>query len=151
MSDEQIKCPQCGAALGPADLQMKACRYCGTMHPHVARAAEKVELVKQMLAPGPGGIPAAMQGAIAPWAGMMPNYGAPPPQPPYPGAPAAPPPFGGPVGTAGYAPAMYGAPAAFDGARAVRRGIGAIVIVIIAFTFVLVLAGAGLAFWLTSR
>ena len=150
MSDEQIKCPQCGAALGPADLQMKACRYCGTMHPHVARAAEKVELVKQMLAPGPGGIPAAMQGMVAPWAGMMPNYGAPPQQPPYPGGPGAPPPFGGPMANTGYAPPMYGAPA-LDRARAVRRGIGAIVFVVIAFTFVLVLAGAGLAFWLTSR
>ncbi len=164
MNDSQLKCPQCGAVLGAEDLQLKACRYCGAMHPHVARAAEKVELVKQMMAPGPGGVPAAMQGMVAPWAAMMPNYGVPPQG--HPGAQGAPPPvmisaggvvttagqappqFGGPMGHAGPVMPMYGAPAGFDGARAVGRGIGVIVFVIVAFTFVLLLVGGGLLFFL---
>jgi hypothetical protein len=137
---------------------MPGCRYCGTMHPHVARAAEKVEIVKQMLAPGPGGIPAALQGMVAPYQGMMPNYtpqqipyhgvGAPPPVIIAGGmvstAGAAPPQFGGPMGSAGYAAPMYGAP---DAARAMRRGIGVMVAVFVAIFVVLALVGVGIAFF----
>lgn len=154
MSEVELKCPQCGATLGAQDLQLKACRFCGAMHPHVARAAEKVEIVKQMMQPGPGGIPAAMQGMVQPWQAMMPNYGAPPQQPTQYMAPGIPPQFGGPVGAPGYGPGyvppMYGAPAGIEAARAMRRGIGAIVFVFVAVFFVIAI-GFGAVMWLFMR
>lgn len=67
-----MNCVNCSAPLGAADLQNPNCRYCGALHTHIARAAEKVEVVKQLLAPGPGGMPVAI-GA------MMGQYGAAPP------------------------------------------------------------------------
>lgn len=59
-------CAHCGANLGPADLQRPACSYCGTVHPHVAAAAQKVEVLKQLLATGPGGVPAVFSGLAGP-------------------------------------------------------------------------------------
>lgn len=72
-----MKCTNCAAPLAGADLDQPSCRFCGAMHPHIARAAEKVEIVKQMLAPGPNGLPVAM-------AAMMGQTGPAPP----PGGPA---------------------------------------------------------------
>jgi hypothetical protein len=57
-------CSNCGATLTPEDMQSKACRYCGTVFEHYARAAEKVAVVQQLLAPGPGGVPVALQGMM---------------------------------------------------------------------------------------
>lgn len=59
-------CAHCGANLGPADLQRPACPYCGTVHPHVAAAAQKVEVLKQLLATGPGGVPPVFSGLAGP-------------------------------------------------------------------------------------
>lgn len=65
-------CSNCSAPLEGADLERPNCRFCGAVHPHIARAAEKVEVVKQLLAPGPNGMPVAL-------AAMMGHTGATPP------------------------------------------------------------------------
>lgn len=64
-------CSNCSAPLEGADLERPNCRFCGAVHPHIARAAEKVEVVKQLLAPGPNGMPVAL-------AAMMGHTGAAP-------------------------------------------------------------------------
>lgn len=144
--NDAIRCTNCGAQLAPADLQAPTCKYCGATHPHVARAAEKVAQVQALLAPGPGGIPNALQGMIQP--GMMPpQYGAPHGGPLPPRGAASPPAYGGPMGSAGQVPAMYGAP---DVGRAMRRGIGAIVLVVVAVSFLVMVAG-GVGAWLLMR
>jgi hypothetical protein len=129
-----MNCPNCGAALGPADLQQPACRHCAAMHPHVAQAAAKVEVVKQLLAPGPGGVPAALQG-------MMGAYGQPmggvPPMGAFP--PGAVPPMG--AMPPGYA--MAGHQAALQVMNDVRRRTRTMVIVITAVTLVFMLVVFG--------
>lgn len=164
-----MNCPTCGAALSGADLEKPACHYCGTVHPHIARAAEKVEVVKQLLAPGPGGVPAAMQGMFPP--GMLPGApmpGAPPGQPGMVpqrvfvsngmvvssfvgsgGAPqGSPPAFGGPVGAG--APPAYGGPmidpTGLQRAGAeTRRALNIVMIVVLVSFLMLVLVGASVA------
>ncbi len=60
------RCGHCGANLAPADLSQPACRYCGTVLPHHARAAQQAELVTNLLADRNGnGIPDAFEGLVA--------------------------------------------------------------------------------------
>jgi hypothetical protein len=60
------RCGHCGANLAPADLSQQACRYCGTVLPHHARAAQQAELVTNLLADKNGnGIPDAFEGLVA--------------------------------------------------------------------------------------
>lgn len=134
-------CAHCGANLGAADLQHPSCPYCGTVHPHVAAAAQKVEVIKQLMAQGPGGVPAIFSGVPGPTPPMTgyPMGAAPPPGAPPPGVPVwsgqmmissggaivpqggAPPLTGGPVGG--------GTPYMVDPYRAERgmRNIGLII------------------------
>ena len=149
-------CPHCGANLGPADLQRPACPYCGTVHPHVAAAAAKVEVLKQLLAPGPGGVPAVFSGMVgaAPPATGHPMHGGPPMQPMQPmGAPAwtgvvmvsrggalvpfgnSPPMTGGPVG--GGAPYLGGPAQAPRAAQSM-----ALIITVSVVAILLVVGGA---------
>ena len=50
--DPPDSCTHCGANLGPADLDKPACPYCGTAHPHIARARQRVEALRQVFAMG---------------------------------------------------------------------------------------------------
>jgi hypothetical protein len=60
------RCGHCGANLAPADMSQPACRYCGTVLPHHARAAQQAELVTNLLADKNGnGIPDAFEGLVA--------------------------------------------------------------------------------------
>ncbi|MCY1071213.1 hypothetical protein OV090_41105 [Nannocystis sp. RBIL2] len=84
-----VSCTNCGSNLGPADLDKPACQYCGTAHPHVAEARQKVEALRQVFALGivPGATPPAAppspwQGAQVPAPPVLPQFGAPPPPPP---------------------------------------------------------------------
>lgn len=81
-------CAHCGANLGPADLDKPACVYCGTAHPHVAEARQRVEALRQVFAQGvfPGATPPG-QGP-SPWPShvpppiLPPSFGVMPPPPP---------------------------------------------------------------------
>lgn len=105
-------CSNCSAPLEGADLERPNCRFCGAVHPHIARAAEKVEVVKQLLAPGPNGMPVAL-------AAMMGHTGATPPPGGHGVGGFAGGPAGGPMGAYGAPPAGgfgqhapgYGSPA----------------------------------------
>lgn len=99
------RCPQGGGVLSIEDLSQPACRYCGAIHAHVARAAEKVAIVHGLM----GGVlvqgPAHGPSPILPGV-VMPNA---PPSPPLTGGPVpfgvAPPPAGAapwPQPTIGY-------------------------------------------------
>lgn len=79
-----LTCATCGAPLGAADLNRPSCPYCGSLHPHVARAAQKVEEVKQAMALGPGGVPVVLQGMLGP-SGPAPPPGGFPANAPQPG------------------------------------------------------------------
>ena len=60
------RCGHCGANLAPQDLMQPGCRYCGTVLPHHARAAQQAELVTNMMADRNGnGIPDAFEGLLA--------------------------------------------------------------------------------------
>ena len=80
--DQPDSCTHCGANLGPADLDKPACPYCGTAHPHIAKARQQVEALRQVFAMGgmPGVTPPPAV-APSPW----PQQGAP-------GQPSSPPP-----------------------------------------------------------
>ena len=139
-------CSNCGATLTPEDMQSKACRYCGTVFEHYARAAEKVAVVQQLLAPGPGGVPMALQAMMG--------------TPMQPGAfpPLAPPASGsapqviatsGGVVFAQQPPPMIGGPMPFAGQPiASRTGPSiALLLVVIAVPLIgLIVAGAVVAF-----
>lgn len=60
-----MDCTKCGANLTGEDLQRTDCKFCGTVLPHHARAAEKAETVKRLLEDADGdGIPDALQGVV---------------------------------------------------------------------------------------
>ena len=66
-------CGHCGANLTPADLSQPACRHCGTVLAHYARAAEraaeKVAVVNALLGDANrNGIPDVFEGAAHPGA-----------------------------------------------------------------------------------
>lgn len=124
------RCPTCGAPLGAADLNKPACPYCGTVHPHVARAAQKVEEVRQAMALGPGGVPVVLQGMLGP---IGP---APPPGSPVAG-PGGPPIAGGPMGSPYFG---YTAPVVHE----VRRTLRAVIWIIVIVTL-LTIVGVGVA------
>lgn len=147
-----MNCPRCGAALGDADLHSPNCRYCGAVHPHMARAAEKVEIVKQLLAPGPNGMPVAM-------AAMMGVHGAPPAGaavvhssvmmvngvPVYQGG--GPPLAGGPVGAYGAPPGHYASAQAMQAFtqqanQAVRAGFGWVLWSVVVMFVIMAIVGA---------
>jgi hypothetical protein len=73
-------CGRCGANLTDADLTMPSCRYCGTVHAHVARAAEKVAVVNALMGDANrNGIPDVFEGMarvggtpLAPTGGPLP-------------------------------------------------------------------------------
>jgi hypothetical protein len=57
-----LHCTHCGANLTPKDLEQPHCPYCRNVLPHHARAAQQVEVVKQMMADQNGnGIPDAFE------------------------------------------------------------------------------------------
>lgn len=66
--DQPDSCTHCGANLGPADLDKPACPYCGTAHPHIAKARQQVEALRQVFAMGgmPGMLPPPAV-APSPW------------------------------------------------------------------------------------
>ena len=80
------RCGHCGGVLSLEDLSQPACRYCGSIHAHVARAAEKVAIVHGIM----GGVivppPRGAQGPSPILPGVV-----------MPGAPPSPPMMGGPV------------------------------------------------------
>lgn len=93
------QCAHCGSNLTLEDLSQPACRYCGTVFVHVARAAEKVAIVHGLM----GGM------LVPPHAG-----GGPSPILPgvvLPGAPPSPPATGGPVAAGTMPNVVPGVPA----------------------------------------
>lgn len=155
-----MSCPRCGAHLADADLQNPNCRYCGALHPHMARAAEKVEVVKQLLAPGPGGMPVAMAAMMGqtgpaphrppmpPGSGIVMVNGsvvqtgpAPPQMAGYGAAPYAAAPFGAaPFGAAPYA----AAPFALHAQHAARSGMRVAMVIAVVVAVLTLLAVGGL-------
>ena len=134
-----MNCNHCGAGLTQEDWHQPACKYCGTVFEHYARAAEKVAVVQGLLAPGPGGVPMALQGMM----GMPPQAPMGMPPPPMGGPPVvvaqsafvvgggpAPPPMGGPM------PAYHAPPL---GVRGSGMATITIIIVIAAVGFVVAL------------
>lgn len=145
----ETRCPHCGGVLTIQDLSMPACRYCGAVHAHVARAAEKVAVVHGL-----------MGGMLAP----PPNYGANAPILPgvvMPGGPAGPPMTGGPVaagsppGTMPHQPPMMmmmGGPSAWGDAHnnamhAQKRIMKIVVIITVVSILFFTLIGLA-SFWL---
>jgi hypothetical protein len=138
-------CSNCGATLTPQDMQGKACRYCGTAFEHYARAAEKVAVVQQLLSPGPGGVPVALQGMMG--APMAPGAFS-PMAPPAPGSPQV---IATPAGL-GFAqtpPPIMGGPMPFPGQPIGPRtgpSIALLVVAIVVPVIGLIVAGAVVAF-----
>jgi hypothetical protein len=60
-----MRCSHCGSNLSAEDLTQSNCKYCGTVLPHHARAAERAAAVKQILADAnQNGIPDIVEGAF---------------------------------------------------------------------------------------
>jgi hypothetical protein len=108
-----MSCPNCGATLDPQELVQPACRYCGKALAAYAQAQAKVMQVQALMGDANGnGIPDALEGFVAPYAGMMRPMPPMAPMPPYampPGTYAVPP-AGAPVADpmAGAAAAQLG-------------------------------------------
>lgn len=148
-------CGNCGANLTPADMSQPACRHCGTVLAHYARAAEKVAVVNALMADAnQNGIPDMFEGMarVGATPGGLPR-GAGQPMVVVHSAvvinghvqsmTSGPAGQGAPPG--GYPPSLYGNP----GSPAAGRG-GAnvvLVVVLVALVFIAGLAGA-LAFLL---
>jgi hypothetical protein len=155
-------CGHCGSNLTPADLSQPACRYCGTVFAHYARAAEKVAVVNALMGDANrNGIPDVLEGAAR--LGTTPAglpHGAGQPvvivhSAVVLGGGQVPPMTGGPVGyggypgpPGGYAPPMYGGPVTHP---ARRGGSGVAVFVIIGALFVFGLVGGLAALLVLAR
>jgi hypothetical protein len=124
------KCTHCGANLTLDDLRGTNCRYCGTVLPHHAQAAQHAQVagmvMNQML---------AQQAQVqAQWRGAF-GVGAPPGPP---GAPMMPPPYGAPGSP--YAPPMAMAEAHRAAATGIARTVT--IVVVISVVGALMIAGA---------
>lgn len=121
----QQRCAHCGANLSLDDLRGTSCRYCGTVLPHHARAAEQAALVNQVL-----NQQLQARGLPPPATPIVPyQYGAPP------GAPGAPP------GGVPYLVDTRGIE------QAARRSVAVFVIAGVVVLFVTMML-VGVAFWL---
>jgi len=58
----RMNCSKCGAEANQESLQRGSCEYCGTVLPHVVRAAEKAAQVQALLADRDGnGVPDVLE------------------------------------------------------------------------------------------
>lgn len=106
-SSSGASCPNCGGAQTPESMRAGACRFCGVVLPHQARAAAQVAQIHAAMADRNGnGVPDLLEGMMG---APMPGAGfAPPPTGHAMPAPVPPPGYAVPTPKSGLGCAVMG-------------------------------------------